>query len=897
MKTTNAHRRPTRLMSLLAALAMIASLAVVQAAPAFASAPGWARLVAGGTVLPGSSQYGIQVETQATPAGFITVGVPSGIGLDVTEALSVTDTSGNDLGFTGTVFDVGGTFQQVVFNGGTVPANSNAVLRFNADIDPPATATERQGTFTVEMAEDASSSSERAEEGQRDPRGGGTLTTVIKFLEVFDVTVTGPSGVTDLTGTEGQDIAVRTSIRNYANVPVQVQADLASSSPRNYNANEQISDPVTLEVLGGGTATADFDVTLGTAERQTDTGSVDEDRPVTFSGSVVEPVTGSTGFSASTDQFTVQVLGRISFDGSTFGPRIVAPGVKTFSMNATHTGTPAFDVALGGAEVAFADTTATTQVATSYAPDAESQVVEFTGQVTGDDGDHPVSVSYMATDENGYTYFETLALTEPGLFGRVPVEVTIDALAPEITAAISLPDDADGRQQTAAKDGDSISVSGSIDDADATIREVRLVANGSIIAKVTTDQISRSAFGDGYSASFDDVQFPSTLDIGQFQAVAIAADEAGNVGVGFSGAVDFDNIIPKLFSARVESTIDVQNELLATASTDASVISVRFDENGLVRGGCNPNQYAVDGQNIVREVRYADNTPCFSGQAGPDNDRLLILSVPIDRDATPAVRYSPIPGDRIGDFAGNLAPEDTVTATSGIVPAAPDLQEVYRNTSGATPDQCEADESACEDAYQEGTGSSAVYWTRFDGNDTVVCVAGARAGYSVEATDANGNAIVGTRVPTSDTTPCLRVPIGSEDETYVRGVRFVNSAGAGDIVYLNIALDTVDPTISNVVRSGDEIEVSFDDVLVEGDNAPSHWIVYEVLNDGTRVATQADAVRTPGDALSSDESKRVLTNDFDDNGDFLGIGYQVRFAERYADRGGNLLADDTGPIS
>lgn len=908
MKTATAHARPVRLTSLLVALLMVASLAVVQAAPAMANAPGWARLVAGVNVLPGTAQYAVQVETQATAVDTIVVAVPSGIGISATDAVSVrgTGSEGADLGFTGTVQTVG-AFQRVIFTGGEVPANANAVVRFSADIDPPASASERSGSFKVSLSGDGGNSFATADTGQRDPRRGGTLTTTIKFLEVLQVDITGPTGVVDdedpeapgvqLGGTEGQAISVRTTIKNHATIPVTVTADLAASSPNGFSADEQISDPVSdLTVLGGATATADFDVTLGSAVNE-DGDAVD--RPVTFSGSVVENLTGATGLGASSEELAVQVLGTIAFDGANFGPTIVSPGVETFSVPAVHSGTPSFQVALGSGTVAFSNTTATNQQAYSFAPGADpaSQLLEFTGQVQGDDGDHPVSITYFATDDNGHSYIETLALTEPGLFGPVPVEVTIDAIAPEITAVINLPDDADGREQAAAKDGDTITVTGVIDDTGADITQVRLVANGQIIA--TTDSVSRSLDGGSYSTSFsgEEVSFPGGL--GQFLAVAVAIDDAENVGVGFSGAVDFDNLVPRLDSARVESTIDLDQGVLGQLRAEASVISVRFEENALVRGGCNPNQYTVDGQNVVREVRYSDNTPCFSGQAGPDNDRLLILSVPIDREANPLVRYSPIPGDRIADFAGNLAPEDTVTAVSNIVPAAPDLLDVYRNTGNRTPEECQADEDACEDAYQEGSGDSAVHWTRsFDRNDdTIVCVAGARTGYSVEVTDGNGNAIVGSRQATTDTTPCIRVQIGSTDTTYVRGIRFVNQAGAGEELLVNIALDTVLPAVTDVARDGDEVTVSFNDVLVEGNNSSLNWLLYERLADGSEVAGPPNSVTTPGDAFSTDRSKRVLTGDIGENGDFIGVGYVFFSGTRYGDRGGNKLADLPGPVN
>lgn len=898
MKTTTAHRRTVRLTSLLVALLMMASLAIVQAPPASASAAGWARLVTGVTVLPGAAQYAVQVETQADPVNALVVALPAGVGITATDTLGIT--AGEDtLDFSGTVQTVG-SFQRVIFtanDGASIPAGSTAVVRFQADIAPPAGATERSGTFKVQLSSDGGNSFEVAATGARDPRTGGTLTTTIKFLEVVDVAVVGPAGVTDLTGTEGQRINVRTTVKNYALAPVNVEAGLRASGSSSFPATDQVSDPVAITgLVGGGTATADFEVSLGAARRRTQTGTAAADRPVDFIGTVVETVTGSTGFSAGLpdDDFVVQILGRISFDGSTFAPRVVAPKTTPFSVQASHTGTPSFEVALGAADIEFAETTASNQEALSFAAGSEPQTLEFVGQVNGDDGDYPVSASYMATDENGYTYMQQLELTEPGLFGNVPVEVTIDALAPVLSAVVNLPSDADGRAQDAAKDGDAITVTGTIDDDNATIQRVELIAGSKVIATKLTEDVSRRTIDNTYSVTFSgaEVDFPGL--VGQFLAVAVAKDDAGNIGFGFSGSVDFDNFGPRLESARVESTIDLNQSLLGQVGREAGVISVRFSENALIRGGCNPNQYTVDGQNVVREVRYSDNTPCVRGAEGDDNDRLLILSVPVEREATPLVRYTPIPGDRVGDRAGNLAPEDTVTAVSGIVPAAPDLLDVYRNTSGKTPEQCQSGD--CEDTYADGPQEDPVYWTRFSGDDTVVCVAGSRPGYSVEVTDQNGNAIIGTRTAATDSTPCVRVPIPDQDTTHVRGVRFVNSAGAGEVLYINLGLDTILPTLTEVVRSGDSITVSFNDQLVEGNNSSLNWLVYERLADGSRVAGPPNRVTTPGDAFSTDRTKRVLTGSFEENGEYIGVGYVFFSGERYGDRGGNKLTDKPGPV-
>ena len=879
-------------------IALVASLLAIAAPTAQASAPGWARLTSGVTVTPGDAKpYGIRVESRETTINLVAINVPNYIGLDVA-------TLAAPEGWTGKIQDIGG-MERLIFSGGSIPEGGTADFGFGVNVAPPADATERSAAFDVQLSSDSGRSFETAMVGSSNPFAGGTLTTTIKFLEVIDVQLVSPTvaGAADGTGTEGQTVWVQTTTQNFASIPVVVDPGLTFSGGADYPPKDKlITDPDTLDIAGNGTSTAVFEVELGAAEKienrnRPNQQTVRADRPVNFVGTAAEKLSGSTALPGRL-AYEVQRRAEIILDGDTFQPTVVAPGPREFAADAGRTGTP--DVTINGGSISFADTVAQLQTGTSMAAGSNPQTLTFAGQVAGSDGDHQVSALFDLTDSNGFDYlWANNPVQATDIFGqKVPLEVTIDAIAPTITADISLPNDGDGRPQEAAKDGDSITVSGTIDDTSATIDRVRLVANGVTIAE--TDTVNRSLDKTSYSVTFDGVNFG--LNLGTFSAIANATDPAGNVGLGVSGTFDFDNVVPFLESARTLGTLDASQGLDGLNGTSAGEILVHFFDNATVKGGCNPNEYTVDGQSIVREVQYSDGTPCFPGEAGPDNDRILVLSVPIDRDSNPSITYTPINGDRLKDGAGNFAPQDTVTAVSGILPPMPDLVDVYRNTSGTTtPEECL--DGACEDAYND----EGMYWTRFAGDDTVVCVSGARPGYQIQVVDGSDNPLTVAQ-PTSGSPDCIHVPIDTAETAYDRGIRFVNSAGAGESLQLTIALDQTLPGFAEVVRNADDqVEVTFNEKLVEGDNYAVDWLVYEQLATGGQIFYSPDSVRTPevvqpgtNGATVPDYTRRTLTVDWRNWGDWAGVGYEFTSGDyggtQYGDRAGNKLPNTGGAV-
>ena len=638
---TRSHAIPSRLTALLGVLAMMATFVVVAATPAFASADGFARLQAGAQVLPGDFTYTVEVEAAggvgAPDANLFVVTMPPGIGVSIPDGADLSAPNG----FTGRVQQIG-PIQRVIYSGGVLEAGSEIDVDIPTTIAAPTQPSETAGTFDVQLSSDSGRSFSTAQAGQSD--GGGTLRTAIRFLEIelVDTVTPTPLGARDGSGTEGQTISVAATVRNY--LPTAVSVDLTldpvSGDEDNFPVNEDAQTREMVGVPGNGTATETFEVVLGSAERNNGNAA---DRPVDFTASATEVSFGGTSLSTDALAYEVQIQSRLSVSGATFQPRAVAPGPRTFTFDAAHSGTPSFTI--NGASISFAATTATIDgaSATSFAT-GESKTLSFTGQVACPAGepdcveDFPVDFLYDVTDENGYSYLVNFGrLTEPTnnpLSPRRDVLVTIDALAPVVDLVINLPNDAEGAAQTAGKDGDTISVDVFIDDDTATPGDVSLVASGVRIDTVTPEPAGFGSDAD-YVATFEDVDFP--LSSGSFTALGTATDDAENVGEGVAPTELYDNIVPVLISARTESTSDSPTAALDALVSDAARISVRFSENNLIIGGCNPNDWTVDGQQTVKEVRFTNGQRCTPGVEGPDNERILILSTAYDREATPSI--------------------------------------------------------------------------------------------------------------------------------------------------------------------------------------------------------------------------------------------------------------------
>jgi hypothetical protein len=836
-------------------IAAVLAFSLFPAVAAFASAPGSARLTQGGNVLPGTAAYAIEVNSTAFAINTVRIDLPFGEAGVRNSADAITPPAG----WTATKRSTTTGAESIFFRGGSIPAGGKASFAFPATVDRPLDR-DVAGTFIVALSGDNGATSQNATL----PVSGGSLRTTVKVLSVEAIAPTAPAGVTDGTGTNGQDITYATSIRNHAQLPLVVTPSLTiRQGSSSTNDSVGTATPASTSIPAGGTSNFSFPVKLGT-------GTSNRDLTFTGGGSATD---GAAQAISKSGGFVSQTAPTVDLSG--LAPKLVRPNSNvTFSLDAAKKGTPALNIASGS--LSFAETTAAMQ-ATNFGEGAQSGKLSFSGTVKGADKDYPVSVTLAGTDANGASFSQTKTLTDT---------ITIDGLAPVVTLDASLPLDGDGRQQESAKTGDTISVSGTIDDNSAKLDFVELRPNvGPAITVPVT--LARGRFTGSVKAPFE-------LAANSFTATGQATDVAGNSGAGASSVYTIDNVAPRLVGPAV--TVE-QTDLpsLGNSSDVPAIIQVQFTDNGDLKGGCDAKQYSVAG-NAVSKVTYSDGSTCVPGAAGPssepDNFRLLFLTKPIRRDETPSVTYTPLAGDRAKDGAGNFAANKVIDTVSGIAPIIPELVDVFRNTATATADsKCDPAAGRCEKAYYDS--SDKTYYTRFGGTDTIARFSGARAGYTVEVLDANDTVLLAA--PVSTFTSDIRIPLGATDGSYVRKLRLVNSAGIkGGTLAFNIGLDQVAPVISSVgtattsAAAGTTATANFSEKIVAGTDFSFDWNVVELLANGNRRYYSPDKVSGSGASRTATFTPQDVTRfetlkyDFQEDGG----------GKRYADRAGNLMLDN-----
>lgn len=830
-----------RVLAVAGAAALLA--VALPALPALAAGEaGTARLVAGADVLPGALQpFKLSVTNTSLSGSVNAVRLtfpPSATGISASLAQPT-----NDKKFTVTRNATGSS---LFFAGGSIPAGGTIELPFNADVAQPAA--DKAGKFAVTLSQDGGGTGFAATE---DTTNG--LRSTVRVLEVLATPKpVAPAGVVDGTATGRQALTYGFSVKNHGSAPLSTTAALGKGSS-NPSDDTVGSAPATELAANGGTAAFSFPVTLGQADRG--------DRSSTFIGSA--SATGAAAL-AKADTITVQRPSLLTLDA--VSPNIVKPGISySFLGKVTKTGAPALTLEQGS--LSFAQTTAALSSTGAFDPAKALSFAQATVKGDGSaasalspDGDnksYPVTLSLKVTDGNGFAY--DFANTLNG-------GITLDALAPVLQVAASLPTDADGVRQTAAKNGDRVAVSGSLDRCNDVIDFVELQPNVGTAFKVT---VTKGAAGPDGSCSFSGSVTPAAYDPAatSFTVVAQASDLAGNKGGATTGVLGIDNVAPVLsFSQTVSPTR----------------ISASFTETNKVLGGCNPAQYKVDGEPLVAQVLYSDGSPCRAGQAGPDNDRILVLSTPKAEEFTSNVAYSPGArpvADPAKDGAGADAAKTVIAVVQGVVPAPPTLVKATRN--GGT-----------ETAFAETSSGVTSYFTRIAGNDLVLEFAGGRAGYSAVLTNPDGTT---KKVSAAASPATITVPLADADGTYGYRLQLLNqSAIPSNPVAFNVVLDRLAPALDKaapglaVNGSANSVVATFTEAIVAGTDFAFDWTVEQ---DSAENGTTSIAVTK---VTPTNRTTRTL-----DTQSPVSAAAPVRAvyelvlsnSKRYQDRAGNTLAN------
>jgi hypothetical protein len=675
--------------------------------------------------------------------------------------------------------------QTLTFHGGSLPAGGSTTFDFPANIARPADA-DREGPFQVMVSSNG---------GQSAKPATGSLTSLVKILEVVDGTVTAPALAANGTASAGQLVDYTARIRNHAANAVGVTPAV---TPRDGDTVQQAAAPA--NVSGGGT--------IGTFTSKIQLNpNIPRDQTHRYD---VGATKTSGGSQADTRQFTyaVQVPPALRLTESTFKPRFVDAGGDRdyrYSADFTKLNTPTLRVNSG--TVSFADTTAALDLGTgANFPDGAAQTLTSVRAVPqGADGDYRVTYAFNFTDGNGFNF--TRQLTSSGNL------ITLDALDPIVNIlGVVLPNDQDGQRQTRAKDNDQIKITGeardrNIDPSGLTVR-LRVVGGETITipsSEITTTNVAGGGFN--WTAT---TRPTFGVPQGDFDVEATIVDRAERTGSAkLDKLIGIDNVRPELA---------LQGFVL-----DTRTLEVVFNENNNILGGCNRLLYEVDGELLVGAVSYSDGTPCQNGQAGPEgsaNVRILTLIRDRARDAEPSVRYRPQSAvgnqsDRIKDAAGNYSGPGVQDVISLVAPPIPELNTVRRNNDTETA------------VFDED-----VYWTRFPGGDTLARVTGAgvRVGDVLEAVDANRN-VLATSAPAGGNNEGLSVsvPIGTTDGRYARGLQLRSARNiAGDVLSLPLELDRQVPALQSATMNGtDRISVTFSEVIWAGSNFASDWRAYE----------------------------------------------------------------------
>lgn len=791
---------------------VVVALLLVGLLPAVAlgAVPGTANLTdASRAVYPGAArELGITVTNTnlvvGNRANAVRILLPSSSGITNT-ATAPTPPSGWNVTVTRTA-----TAQALTYTSATgLAGGSSLTFPFAADVAAPS-GCDRSGVFQVSLSGDGGATATPAT---------GNLTTTIRVLElVGGLAPTAPAGVTDSTGTAGQAITLGMAVRNHASSAVTATPAVTS------NGGETISQPAPATIASGQTRAFSVPVTLPDAARTS-----------RFTASASTPC-GQTP-NAVLD-FVVQARPTLALATNSFTPRSVntGPQAKTFSATLNKTG--AQTLTLDAGALSFCSNTLPLDTPVSFSGgNGGTGVTWGPAVVTGPDGTCDATFTFTGIDSNDAQFSSTLSAAQL---------VTIDSIAPTVAVGVTLPSG-----QTAVKNGDRITITCAIDDANARVDFVEIRPN-------VGDPIATSC------GAAPTVNFPAGAT--SFIVVAQVTDAAGNTGGGVSSEQVIDNLVPVFDHAMTLSLRQIR---------------VTFSDNAIVSGGCDPTSWSAGGTLVVEVLNDNGNGSTACDQA-TNNSRILVLAQSLESgDAEPNVTYTnrAVSRSPARDGAANQAATATVKAIVGIAPPIPDIIAVYRNTGDAsTPESATFDEER--------------YWTRFGGNDLVVEFAGARTGYSVEILDGQGNVLRREAVTFPESgNPQTRIPIGTTEGEYVRGIRLVNASNLrGNPATLRIVLDQTLPQMTGATKTTPTaVDVTFSEKIWEGTDFAFDWLPYENVAEaeGGRQYYNVDRVSGSG-------ATRTLTvSTFANNGPFGGAEYLLVSGNgvRYRDRAGNALTD------
>jgi hypothetical protein len=868
-----------RLISIIATTALL--FALLPATAALASGSGSASINRS-EVFPGAHSFTVTVTNTATnplppfimgqALDWVSVILPSEVGVRFPAGLTNEEIAGQvqaPSGWTKTIVNTANR-QEIILTGGTLAATASMNVTYPATVGAPLDS-DRTAITRVGIS---------ANGGDTINLATGSLTTIVRILEIIagsakaTTTALDPDPVAQFNrATGGQRVDYTFTVRNHAQQAVSTTVTLAQSpgyTPVNGNTRTQSA--------GGGLAETPFTFTVDLT-------------PLT-AGNQIEQQFAATASAANaaSQQFartlTVQRAPQLGLVTNTLQPRYVSPlNTETFEAALEKQFIPTATVLSGTLQ--FAATTATI-VGTPITWDANGaggrRTIETEGvNAQGADGDHPAQLVLAIRDGNGYEFTQTV---NQMLNGQPPL-VTIDGILPLVNILTTILPTHRSVQQTHAKNGDTITVTGEVRDRNADLSADGLTVRLQPIGggtEINATNISKSVVDGGYN--FTATFSGAGVDFGSaslFHAVADARDLARNSGGGEGNTLPVDNFVPTLEG--------LNGRLIEDATYDTKpVIQVYVDSRSSLYRGCRVEHWQVDGETFGRpaQVLLSDGSPCDpdSAQPSPDNSRILVLSSTRPRDYQTTVTYVPSPTTlpllQSANPSFNGAGRDVVQSLqdifSEIFPPLPILGQLRRN-AGA--------EIAVFDDDR--------YWTRFGGTDLQIPIVNIRANEKVRVTNQAGQLLFeGTAGSNaSESNPYLinvpLVPGGGDtpDGVYTLRIQLIGVTNLfGNFREIQVQKDTVAPQLASVARiAANQVRVVYDDVIWSGANSAANWRAFQSVDGGDSLAAVfVRSVTTDPD----NGSARLLEVDFEDAfGAFAGVEYDHVSNSRYQDRAGN----------
>ena len=762
-------------------------------------------------------------------------------------------------------------------SGAGIAPGGNAVFTVKAAVGRPNVDLSR--LWRVNLSSDRGVSNAPANEATP-----GALNTMIRVLQILNLRITGPSGVTDLSATAGQAATAAFDVFNAGGGTLAVTPSLTSSR----GAADTISCSPTSASLGSlGTLPVSCTITFGPK------GSSN----LTADAAGTHPDGSADGVAQS---LTMQVMSAVSlaYKATSLQPTEVAPNKPfTFRLSVTKSGDVSATLTKANTTLTFGPEGGPTFTATLAKPETlpaggpTDVLLEF-NQATV-----PAGMPADTTPSTGYRSYTPKLTVQGSDQNDFPVNVSpsitdsinVDALGPVLSLTSTPPKTTVAGAKDAATYGSTVNFSGDIKDRNTLCGGCPIVS--SVVRQFDASQtpiagadipVTINNSGGNLSGSFTAKTRAECASGGTgcwnskaaFMALeVIGADGGGNRTTALSNIVEVDLLEPLVVSALTGGQDG------AARANDRTRIDVTLSE--LVASTATPpTDWTVDGHRVINAQPCAGETT-----AGYDCVQLTV-DPPLGRNEETNVTYSPTAPTRANDRVGLALPNATVLAKDGILPALPSVIEI-----GGLPKQ----EGDTEGSMQYYTNQfSPDIKILVDPGDTVSAWSGSISGSPLCSATAEGQATQVTCTPS----------FAAQEATHTLLFRSVDARGnIGDVATEVLTIDITAPTLASAVRQGTDIVLTLSEKLGnvdgknKGRNEAGDWGVF-FRQGGEDDADQPRSVSGSGRTrtlVGSAASWNVAgANSHRAQYRFDGA---VPTGRRYADRAGNDLADGVVAVS